>query len=115
MLMTMPRNRSKFPPSFVRLGAKRVDEMKGNTSDWKNCFTGPVLHSTEPAGYPIFLWKGGPDELTIDYEIMGTAFFVAESGLFLTAAHVVERYRNAHSRLRIFYVDQNLESCIHCT
>ena len=69
-------------------------------------FTRPAfLAPSHPPAYPICPWERTEVGLGIDTGVLGTAFFVSEMGLFLTAAHVVEEYLAEPTPLRILYVD----------
>ena len=54
--------------------------------------------------YPICPWKHVPEGLLFDKGTVGTAFFVSEKGIFITAAHVVREYLEHDTPLRIMFV-----------
>ncbi len=69
-------------------------------------FTRPAYRApTHPPAYPICPWERTEAGIGIDTSVLGTAFFVSEMGLFITAAHVVEKYVAEPTPLRVLYVD----------
>lgn len=69
---------------------------------------GDFACNTRYPAHPIFHHDRRPDGDEVDVEslgiVVGTAFFVAHTGLFLTARHVIEGYPESRPTLSIFVV-----------
>lgn len=77
-------------------------------SDTKPKPTLPKTFRTEthPPVYPICPWRRTATSLDVDFDVLGTAFFISDDGgLFVTAKHVVDGYLGEPSMLRILHVD----------
>jgi S1-C subfamily serine protease len=99
------RNRRNAATGFVKFGTQLPNRRtRAGESNWKERFLRPVVHPATVPAYPICVWEASESKLQFESTSLGTAFFINEGGLFLTAAHVVQDL-GKDAPLRILYPD----------